>query len=129
MTDYAAIIETNGLQLSTMRAETNPFVNFVRDGDTHWFCTFSGDAVSGFDFYITTGAGMGDEPPTAEQALSLVAQDVRAFRECDGYADFARLMGVDDEDPQGFATFDEISRLAPLVEEAIGLDADRHLSF
>lgn len=129
MTDFAEIIEANGLQFSTMQAETNPFIDQVDDADRHWFCTFSGHALPGFDFYVTTGADHGDVPPTAEFALELVAEDVRAYRECEGYADFARLMGVDDEDPQGFAAFDEISRLAPLVEEVLGLDVSNRPSF
>lgn len=129
MTDFAAIIEANGLQFATMRAETNPFIDRVDEGDLHWFCTFSGGAISGFDFYVTTGADHGEEPPTAEFALELVSEDVRAYRDCDGYADFARLMGVDDEDPQGFAAFDEISRLSPLVEEVLDLDVAQRPSF
>jgi hypothetical protein len=129
MTDFAAIIEANDLQFTTMRAEVNPFIDQVVEDDIHWFCTFSGGAISGFDFYVTTGADHGDEPPTAVFALELVAEDVRAYRDCDGYADFARLLGVDDDDPQGFAAFDEISRLSPLIEEVLDLDVGHRPSF
>lgn len=122
MTDFAAIVEANGLQFAAVRTEINPFIDRVEPGDLHWFCTITGDAISGFDFYLTTGADRGEEPPSAVLALELISEDVRAYRDCEGYGDFARLMGVDDDDPQGFATYDEISRLSPLVEELLDLD-------
>jgi hypothetical protein len=126
MTDLVAIIEANDLQFRAIPAQTNPVMPQDTSDLTHWFCSMTGTAISGFDFYISLGESYGTEPPSAELALSLLLEDVRAYKECDGYADFARLIGVEDDDSDGqaqsYAAYEELSKLTPLMEEVLDLD-------
>lgn len=123
MTDIAAIIEANDLQFHAIPADGNPVMAQESDDLTHWFCTITGNSVAGFDFYISLGESYGGEPPTQELALELIIEDVRAYRECEGYEDFARLLGIDDDDAegqaQGYAAYEELSKLSSLVEEVL----------
>ncbi|NTF17242.1 hypothetical protein G6L37_02200 [Agrobacterium rubi] len=123
MTDIAAIIEANDLQFSAIPTDVNPVMAQESDDMNHWFCTVTGNTVAGFDFYVSLGQSYGDEPPTQELALSLIIEDVRAYRECEGYEDFARLLGIDDDDAegqaQGYAAYEELSKLSSLVEEVL----------
>lgn len=123
MIDIAAIIEANDLQFHAIPAEANPVMAQESDDMNHWFCTITGTAVAGFDFYVSLGQTYGSAPPTQELALSLIIEDVRAYRECEGYEDFARLLGIDDDDSEGqahgYAAYEELSKLSPLVEEVM----------
>ena len=123
MADVSEIIASNALDFTAFPASANPLMPQGGDGMNHWFCTFSGDRLSGFEFYVSLGSDYANEAPTAELALSLLVADVRAFRECEGYEDFARLVGVDDDDSSGeavaYAAFEELGRLAPLVDEVL----------
>ena len=114
MADIQSIIDAHGLSFRCHEVEANPYMPQDSSDMRHWLCTVSGGPVEGFEFYVSLGEDAG--LPRAELALSLVLEDVRSFRECDGYADFARLIGVDEDDPAGRVAWEEIARLAPLVE-------------
>jgi hypothetical protein len=123
MTDIAAIIEANDLQFNAIPAAANPVMAQDSSDMNHWFCTITGTAISGFDFYVSLGESYGGEPPTQELALALIIEDVRAYKECAGYEDFARMLGIEDDDAegqaQGYAAYEELSKLSPLVEEVM----------
>lgn len=123
MIDIAAIIEANDLQFRVIPAETNPVMAQDASDMTHWFCTFTGATVAGFDFYVSLGESYGGEPPTQELALELIIEDVRAYRECEGYEDFARMLGILDDDAegqaQGFTAYEELSKLSVLIDEVL----------
>lgn len=125
MTDLAAIIESNSLEFHAVPVESNPVMPQETDDLTHWFCTLSGGVISGFDFYVSLAADYDGAPPEAEFALSLLLMDVRAYRECAGYDDFAKMLGIEDDDPQGqaqgYAAFEELSKISPLMEEVLDL--------
>lgn len=125
MTDIAAIIESNELEFKAVPAEMNPVMPQDSQDLTHWFCTLSGGVISGFDFYVSLDEGYDGAPPDAEFALNLLLMDVRAYRECAGYDDFARMLGIEDDDPQGqalgYAAFEELSKISPLMEEVLDL--------
>jgi hypothetical protein len=126
MTDIAAIIDANDLQFRSIPAQSNPVMPQDSGDMAHWFCTMTGSSISGFDFYISLGENFGGEPPSPELALSLLLEDVRAYKECEGYEDFARLLGIEDDDSdgqaQGYAAYEELSKLSPLMDEVLGLD-------
>lgn len=127
MTDIAAIIDANDLQFRSIPAQANPVMPQDSGDMSHWFCTISGGPIAGFDFYISLGESYGSEPPSAELALSLLLEDVRAYKECEGYEDFARMLGIDDDDSDGqahgYAAYEELSKLSPLMDEVLDLDS------
>lgn len=119
MIDAAELLNAHGLAFKSHQVAENPYMPHDASDMRHWLCSLSGDAVEGFEFYVSAGDGACPDAPEPAFALSLVMEDVRAFRECSGYADFARLIGVDDEDPAGMVAWNEVSRLAPLVESLV----------
>lgn len=126
MTDIAALIDAHSLQFRALPAEINPVMPQDSDDMTHWFCTLSGGPISGFDFYLSLGETYEGNPPTAEFALALLLEDVRAYKTCEGYDDFAKLLGIEDDDAegqaQGYAAFEELSKLSPLMDEVLELE-------
>lgn len=126
MIDLPSLIESNGLEFNAIPAASNPLMPQESADLSHWFCTLSGDAISGFDFYVSLGADYEGREPSLEFALSLLIEDVRSYRGCEGYEDFARLLGIDDGDPEGdalcFAAYEELSRLSPLIDEVLDLE-------
>lgn len=119
--DVAAIMEANGLSFSCHEVEANPYMPQDSSDMRHWLCYVSGGPIEGFEFYLSLGEDAG--LPDARVALSLVLEDVRSYRECRGYADFARLIGIDEDDPAGRVAWEEIARLAPLAEAFAALSA------
>ena len=114
MPDMLSIIEANGLAFGCHEVEANPYMPQDSSDMRHWLCTVSGGAVDGFEFYVSLGEDAGH--PDAQIALSLVLEDVRSFRSCTGYGDFARLIGVEEDDPAGRVAWEELQRLAPIAE-------------
>lgn len=125
MTEAAELIEAHGLSFEAHEVAENPYMPQDSSDLRHWLCTLSGGPVDGFEFYLSAGEEACPEGPDAVFALSLVIEDVRAFRECGGYSDFARLIGIDDEDPSGAVAWNEASRLAPLVEALMESTPDK----
>ncbi|RDJ93070.1 hypothetical protein B4Q13_24490, partial [Lacticaseibacillus rhamnosus] len=92
-----AVMEANGLSFSCHEVEANPYMPQDSSDLRHWLCSVSGGSLDGFEFYVSFGEEAG--LPSAASALALVLEDVRSYRECRGYADFARLIGVGEDDP------------------------------
>jgi hypothetical protein len=126
MIDIAVLIDAHSLQFRALPAEFNPVMPQDSDDMVHWFCTLSGGPISGFDFYISLGQVFEGAPPSSELALTLLLEDVRAYKECEGYEDFARLLGIEDDDAegqaQGYAAYEELSKLSPLMDEVLELE-------
>ena len=116
MFDAEPLIDAHGLVFSCHEVAENPFMPQDSDDLRHWFCTVSGGAVPGFEFYVSLGDDAGGAEPSPSLAISLVMEDVRSFRACEGYADFAKMIGLDETDPSGRVAWDEIERLAPMAE-------------
>lgn len=116
MTGPEELIEAHGLSFKSHEVGENPYMPQDSSDLRHWLCSVDGDGIDRFEFYISAGEDACPGAPGAAFALSLVMDDVRAFRECAGYADFARLIGVDDEDPSGAVAWNEVSRLAGIIE-------------
>jgi len=119
MTDAAELVEAHGLAFEAHEVAENPYMPQESSDLRHWLCTLSGGPVEGFEFYLSAGDEACPHGPDAAFALSLVIEDVRAFRECGGYSDFARLIGIEDDDPSGAVAWNEAARLAPLVESLL----------
>lgn len=115
MLEASALLAAHGLEFKCHAVGANPFMPQESSDLSHWLCSLSGGPLAGFEFYVSLGRDHAGEPEAA-LALSLVAADVRSYRGCEGYADFARLIGIEDDDPSGMPAWEEISRLAPAVE-------------
>jgi hypothetical protein len=50
--------------------------------------------------------------------------DVRSFRDCNGYKDFAALLGIEEDDTGGIVAFEEAGRLSTLVGQYFDLDEE-----
>lgn len=121
MLDVESIMTANGLSFGCHPVAENPFMPQDSRDLSHWFCTISGGPVEGFEFYVSVGEDVTDDQPSAALALSLVLEDVRSFRSCEGYSDFVRMIGLDETDPAGAVAWEELGRLAPLVEALVEL--------
>lgn len=119
--DVNAVMEANGLSFSCHEVEANPYMPQDSSDLRHWLCSVSGGSLDGFEFYVSFGEEAG--LPSAASALALVLEDVRSYRECRGYADFARLIGVGEDDPAGRLAWEEVARLAPYAEAFAALPA------
>lgn len=109
------LIDAAGLTFACSPVASNPFMPQDSSDMRHYLCAVSGEGVPSFEFYVSLGEDVAGEPDF-RSALSLVVEDVRAYRECDGYGDFARLLGIDEDDPSGLPGWEELSRIAPSVE-------------
>lgn len=121
MLDVSTILDSNGLSFGCHEVDANPYMPQDSSDLRHWLCTVSGGAIDSFEFYVSLGEDTGG--PDAQIALSLVLEDVRSFRSCSGYGDFARLLGIGEDDPAGRVAWEEISRLAPFAEAFAGLSS------
>ena len=118
MLDSAKLIEDHNLQFKCMAVTKNPYMPHETEDLSHWLCSISGEVVAGFEFYVSLGSDY-DNEPDADLALSLVLSDIRSYRECTGYDDFIKLIGIEENDPAGRLAWEEISRLAPVLESLI----------
>lgn len=120
MLDPDTLMEANGLSFAASEVDGNPYMPQDSSDMRHWLCSVSGSGLPGFEFYVSLEADAATGP-SASLALSLVIEDVRAYRECGGYSDFAKMIGIEDDDPAGGLAWAEIGRLAPLAEAFLDL--------
>jgi len=125
MNPVEELIETNSLAVTVERSEGNPMMAQPCGDMDHWRCEVSGGGVEGFEFYVSLGADFGGRPPLPTEALSHVVEDVRTFRDCAGYADFAALLGVEEgEDvPEAAAAWALLARLSASLASIESLSA------
>lgn len=108
MLDVSEALSDAGVAYSCVPAPSNPFL-FGGEGAS-WLCRLEGGPLECFEFHLTCA----DEPDVS-LAVNLLLLDVRAFRDCRGYADFARLLGIDEDDPSGHGPWNEAARLSALA--------------
>jgi hypothetical protein len=104
------IISTYGLQLTAAPVMENPFMAQESADMTHYYCNLHNDDIS-FDFYMSLGSAYSDSL-TPEFCLARVLEDVGSFRNCSGYQDFCKLIGVEEDDDKARLGFDEVRRIS-----------------
>lgn len=115
------IISTYDLKLTATPVLENPFMS----GDvglTHYYCTLQNDVVS-FDFYTSLG-GEYSNSFTAEFCLARILEDIGAFRSCPGYAEFCKLIGVEESDGKAKLGYEEIRRMSENLDLVLSQDAE-----
>lgn len=107
------IISAHSLELSIEAAENNPAMPHDCEDMDHWRCRIVGDGLEGLEFHVSIGKAHAGAAPDLPTVLSLVLADVRSYRECNGYPDFAAMLGVDDGDgePAIEAAWNELARI------------------
>ena len=118
--DIVRLVEDNGIELSFTQTERNPFMPGDNSDMDHWLCTLTAPGVETFDFYVSTA---GDVRIDDTLAISVLVEDIKTYRGCPGYADFLLIMGLNDDDSRSDVevAWAEMTRLAPLVEQVVGL--------
>jgi len=104
------IISTYGLQFTAAPVMENPFMAQESADMTHYYCNLHNENLA-FDFYLSLGSDYSDSL-TAEFCLARVLEDVGSFRNCAGYADFCRLIGVEEDDSKAKLGFEEVRRIS-----------------
>lgn len=117
-------VEDNEISISTSMVEYNPFIPHEASDMKHCFCKLTGETLSNFEFYLSYVDTVEGYTPDASFAIERLLDDVKTFRNCDGYDDFARLLGIEDDDPSGIVAFEEAGRLSKLVDQHFTLDVD-----
>jgi len=119
------LIASHSIAVVARPADENPHMPQPGDDLDHWRCTISAEGVDSFEVHVSLHPAYGGVPPRPALVLSLVMADVRAYRACDGYADFAALLGVEDgEDvPAAAAAWEELGRLSAAVAAIESLSA------
>lgn len=115
-------IADNGLVLNITEVASNPYLPHEASDMKHCLCQLSGDNVSGFEFYFSFVETDSGYVPDIVFVMSRLLEDVRSFRDCEGYGDFARLIGIDEDDPRGVVAFEEVERLSKLIDQNFGFD-------
>jgi len=125
MNPVEELIEANSLTVAVERAEANPMMAQPCEDMDHWRCEVSGGGVEGFEFYVSLGGDFAGQAPLPAEALSRVVDDVRAFRDCAGYADFATLLGIGDgeQSPEALAAWGHLARLSASIAAIESLSA------
>lgn len=119
MVEEDDIVEVYDLAFKAIKVTENPHMPQVDDNDTHWFCTFSNDAVE-FDFYLSLEGN--DAVPSPQFAMSFIRADIGTFKSCDGFAAFAGLLGLDEGDERVEVAYNEISRLNDQIDALLAME-------
>jgi len=119
------LISAHSIAVVVRPADENPHMPQRSDDLDHWRCTISADGLDAFEVHVSMHQDHGGVPPKPSVVLSLVMADVRTFRGCEGYADFAALLGIEDggDDPAAVAAWEELGRLSAAVAAIESLSA------
>jgi hypothetical protein len=118
--EVASIIEENNIVVTRNPASKNPFLVGDAEEFRHFFCSISGAGIDNFEFYFSeSGVSMTDA-----ECIAMLISDINIYRGCAGYSEFLGVFGlVDGEDRAEIAiAWQELSRLAPLVDQIIELE-------
>lgn len=111
------LISAHSVAVVVRAADHNPLMPQPSGDLDHWRCTISAEGVDSFEVHVSLHPDHGGAPPAPAVVLSLVMADVRSYRECDGYAQFAALLGLDDgdEDPAIVSAWEGLGRLSEAI--------------
>src|SRR3712207_2286063 len=111
------LIASHSIAVVVRPADENPHMPHPGDDLDHWRCTISAEGVEAFEVHVSLHHDYGGVPPRPDLVMSLVMADVRSYRACEGYADFAAMLGVEDgeDDPAAAAAWEELGRLSASV--------------
>lgn len=115
-------IEDNNVLLTTSLVDNNPYIPHGSQEMKHCFCRLSGTSLNEFEFYLSFVDTDEGYTPDAAFVVERLLDDVRSFRDCNGYKDFAALLGIEEDDAGGIVAFEEAGRLSNLVGEYFDLD-------
>lgn len=115
--DIEDIIAAHAVVMSVEPAEANPSMPQGSDDMDHWRCVISAEAIEGFEVFVSFGKGYEGVAPDLPTVLGLVLEDVRSYRGCEGYADFAAMLGLEEgeSEPTVEAAWNELGRLSAAV--------------
>jgi len=122
MTDIKRLIEANNLEFGCLKVDVNPYMPQDSADLRHFLCSLTGEALD-FEFYVSMGDQIEDDIPSAEFALSLLLEDVAAYKGCAGFSDFARLIGFEEGDRAAEVAFEELARLSVFADTLLALPA------
>ncbi|MDW9479077.1 hypothetical protein GOB57_10415 [Sinorhizobium meliloti] len=121
--DIRRLLDENSLVLTIAQTETNPYMPGDKEDMDHYFCTLSGASIAHFEFYVSCTADieLGDV-----DVIDVLVKDIKIYRGCDGYLDFLRVFGLTDDEDRAdvVVAWQELGRLAPLVEQVVELGND-----
>lgn len=124
MFDIEKFIEENGITLTTSEVDFNPYLPHEAEDMKHCLCQLAGETLNNFEFYLSFVDTQEGYTPDATFVLERLLDDVRSFRDCQGYDDFARLLGIEDDDPSGIVAFEEAGRLSNLLGQHFTFDEE-----
>lgn len=124
MFNVEKFIEENEITISSSVTEYNPYIPQEAADMKHCYCKLSGKTLSNFEFYLSYVDTEEGYTPDASFALERLIDDVKTFRDCEGYEEFARLLGIEEDDPGGMVAYEEAGRLSKMVDQHFNLDED-----
>lgn len=121
--EIGALFDDNGLVLTRSRTESNPFMPGYKSDMDHYYCTLSGGGIDSFEFYFSHTS---DLSPEDIDMVGVLVGDIKAYRGCAGYEDFLRVFKLSDDEDRAdtVLAWEELGRLAPLVEQVLDLAND-----
>lgn len=124
MFDIEQFIEDNSIVLRASYVDYNPYIPHESQDMKHCFCRLSGQTMIEFEFYLSYVDTEEGYTPDAAFVIERLLDDVRSFRDCNGYSDFAALLGIEEDDADGILAFEEAGRLSDLIGQHFTFDEE-----
>lgn len=123
----AQFIQKHGIRMTCERWHENPNMHGGRDMD-HWKVTFrrgEGKGSKRYTTYFSMGFGHAGQPPTAQDVLRCLADDVTD----DTFEDWASDMGWDTDSRKALQTYQTCKRQSQRVKRWLGADVFEELVY